>query len=446
MQIKDHTNDGLTHEFTIVIPAADIEKAAEKELQEIGKKVKIDGFRPGKVPANVLKQKYGKNVMGEVVQKSVDGSARELMEEKDLRPADKPELEITEFEEGGDLTYTLKMEVIPAMPKIDYAKVKVEKLAYEIDEAEVEKSLERLAEQYKGFETKGEDAKAEMNDAVMIDFIGRIDGEAFPGGTGNDTQLVLGAGQFIPGFEEQLVGSKAGDKVDVEVSFPEEYHSKDLAGKPAVFETTVKDVLVAEKATKFDDEFAKKINFETMDKLKEAIRESLEGNYSEVARSKEKKSLFDALDGVLKVELPQKMVGKEFDSVMAQYEKAKEAGQLPEAEAKKKEADVKKEYQELSERRVKLGLLLAHIAEEEKIQINQQELTQAMFKQAQQFPGQEAKVMEYYQQNPQMMEELRGPILEEKAVDFLFEKVERTEKKVSLKELLDEEEETAKAA
>ncbi len=446
MNITQQNQDGLKYHFTATVSANELEKQMDKELKKISKQVKMNGFRPGKVPMKVVKQKYGKNVIGEVVQNSVDDAARKIFTQEKIRPADKPQIEIANYEEGKDLTFTMDVEVIPPMPEIDFSTISVEKYVYDIEDSEVEEALERLAGQQKDFAPKAKDSKAEQGDAVKIDFIGRIDGDAFEGGTANDVQLELGGGQFIPGFEDQLVGSKAGDKVDVKVTFPESYHKADLAGKEAVFETTVNEVLSAEAIKEYDDAFAKKIGFDTIDTLKDMIKTQLSNNYQEAAHAKEKKVLFDALDEKVDVEAPGGMVAREFDAIWQQYTQAKEAGQIDEDDKKKSDDELKTEYREVAVRRVKLGLLLAHIAEENKILVSKEELQQAIMRQARGFPGQEQRVMEFYKENPQHMEELRGPILEEKAVQFVLEKVKREDVKTTTKALLEEDEEGAKAA
>ena len=442
MQITEKKHEGLHYEFAVTVPAADIAKTVDEELVTLGKKVKISGFRPGKVPLSVLRQRYQKEVMGEVLENTINKASRELMEERKLRPALQPDIKVTSFEEGKDLTFDMELDVLPDLPEIKYEGIKVPEYTYEVPADEVEEGLKRVAESRSELEDK--DGAAEKGDVATIDFIGRIEGDAFEGGTANDVPLELGGGQFIPGFEDQLVGKKAGDKVDVEVSFPENYHSADLAGKPAVFETTVKKVS-AKKAPELTDELAKGLGFESIDAVRDAIKEQIGGDYAVAARNKAKKELFDALDEAVKFDLPAKMIDLEFDNVWKQVEEAKKAGD-PAMEGKSDD-ELKDEYKAISARRVRLGILLAEVGRANNIQITNEELSAAVMQQARQYPGQEDKIFEFYRSNPQQLEQMRGPILEEKAVDFLLGKVSREEVKVDAKDLfLDDDEAAAKEA
>jgi trigger factor len=440
MQITEKKHEGLHYEFAVTVPAADIAKTVDEELITLGKKVKISGFRPGKVPLEVLRKRYQKDVMGEVLQNTVNKATRDLLTERKLRPSMQPDISITSFEEGADLSFDMTLEVMPDMPDIHYEKITVSEYTYEIPQEEIDEGLQRVAQSRTHLHDK--DGKAEKGDVTTIDFIGRIDGEAFEGGTANDVPLEIGGGQFIPGFEEQLIGAQAGDKVNVEVSFPENYHSKELAGKPAIFETTVKKV--SEKHTpEPSDKLAKELGFDDLDGLREAVKSQIDADYASAARNKAKKDLFDALDEAVSFEIPKKMAEAEFDNVWKQVEEAKKQGD-PEMEGKSDE-QLKKEYTRISDRRVRLGILLAEVGRENNIQITNEELSAVVMQQARQYPGQEDKIFEYYRGNPQQLEQLRGPILEEKAVDFLLGKVSRTEVKVDAKDLFRDDEAPAKA-
>lgn len=444
MDIKQTKNDGLSYTYDVVVGAAALDAEMETELQSVGKKVKIPGFRPGKVPMGVLKQKYGKNVMGDVIQNTVNNATRKLLEDNKLRPAMQPDIKITEFEEGSDLKFTVEVDVLPEIEEPKYESFEVEQLVFEVPDEEVESALSELVGSRKHFHGKPADEKAEMGDAVKIDFLGKKDGVAFPGGAAEGFQLELGSGQFIPGFEEQLVGAKAGDKKDLEVTFPKEYHSADLAGAPVVFEVTVHEVLEPH-TPEADDKFAKELGLESLDKLKEAIHDKIKADYDGLARSKAKKALFDVLEEKLKLDTPKKMVEMEFEGIWKRIQQLIE--QKDESVEGKSEDELREEYKAIAERRVRLGIFLSEVGRINNLQVTREELTGAVMSQARNYPGQEQKVLEFYQQNPNEVDQLRGPILEEKAVDFLLEKVKRTERKVTIEELMkaDEEDEAPKA-
>lgn len=437
MQVSELKKENLEREYKVVVDAKTIEKKMEEKLKSLGNRVKIPGFRPGKIPVKVLKQRYGKSVMGEVLEMTVNTTSGDMLKEKGERPALQPKIEITDYDEGKDLEYKISYEVLPELPEIDVKKLKLEKLVYELPKGEVDDGIKRLAERQKSFNPRAASAKAKDGDAVKIDFEGFIDGTAFQGGKAEGHTLELGSGQFIPGFEEQLVGTKAGDDVTVKVMFPKEYHSQDLAGKDAEFKVKVHEVLAPE-AAKIDDEFAKGLGFESLEKLKEMIESQLRKEYDEVVRTKQKKQLFDALEDGYNFDAPKGMVELEFNMIWERLQEAKKQG---DETLDKPDEELREEYQAIANRRVRLGLLLAEVGRKNNLKVTQDELSRAVMDHARMFPGQESKVFEFYQQNPQQLEELRGPILEEKAVDFLFDKISFTEKKVSLEELLKEDEE-----
>lgn len=441
MQITAKEQSGLSHSFSVVVPAKDVETQMESELQSLGKKVKMPGFRPGKVPLAVLKQKYSKDVMGDVLQNTVAKATQSVIDEKKLRPALRPDVKIVSFEEGADLAFDVTVEVLPEIPAIDFAKITVDELTYELPEAEVEEGLKRLAKTRQ--HTHSHDGAAEMGHVVKIDFLGKKDGIAFPGGEGKGFQLQLGSNQFIPGFEEQLVGMKAGDARTISVTFPEKYHSKDLAGAAATFDVTVHEVLRLH-APDVNDELAASLGFTDLENLKNAVRQQIDVEYKAAARAKAKKQLFDALDELADFEIPQGMLKMESESIMQQVAEAKKAGD-PELKDKSDD-ELKAEYEAISERRVRLGLLLSHIARTHELQITREEVTAAVMSQARNYPGQEDKVFEFYRKNPQQIEELRGPILEEKSVDFILGKVTRTPKPISIEDLMKDDEDAAKPA
>lgn len=433
MQIKETAKKGLKREYTVTVPAKDVEAQTEAKLKEVGQTAKIAGFRPGHIPVNMLKQRYGKSVMGEVLEKSVHDATHKVIDEKKLRPALQPEIKITSFEEGKDLEFTMSVELFPEVPEIDLKKIEIEKPTFDIAEKDVDEAVERLAERNKVRKPKADSAKAAKGDVVRIDFKGLKDGVAFDGGTAENFSLELGSGQFIPGFEDQLIGAKKGDDVKVDVTFPKEYHAQDLAGKPVVFEVKVHEVLTSE-AAKVNDEFAKEIGFDSLKALKGSIKEHLAKDYEQYARNRMKKDLFDKLEDVCTFEVPEGMVESEFKQIWAKLKQAQEQGDP--SVAGRDDQELEKEYRGIAERRVRLGVFLAELGRKQKVQVSQQELMGAVVEQARQFPGQEHQVVEFYQKNPAHIEELRGPLFEDKVVDNIFNEVKTKEKKISLEELV----------
>lgn len=440
MQITTQEKSGLSHNFQVVVSAAEVDQQLETELQAVSKKVKMPGFRPGKVPLAVLKQKYSKDVMGDVLEALVNKAARQITEEHKLRPALQPEIKITSFEEGADLAFDITIEVMPEVPAIDFSKITVDEYTYELPETEVNEGLARLAKTRQ--HTHTHDGAAELGHVVKIDFLGKRDGVPFAGGAGKGFQLELGSGQFIPGFEEQLVGMKAGDERTINVTFPAEYHSKDLAGAAVTFDVTVHEVLRLH-APEIDDKLAESLGFKDLENLKNAVRQQIDFEYKAAARTKAKKQLFDALDKLATFPVPAGMLKLEVDSILKQVDEAKKAGD-PELKDKTDE-QIKEEYTTISERRVRLGILLSDVARTNNLQITREELSAAVMSQARQYPGQEDKVFEFYRKNPQEVNELRGPILEEKSVDFLLSQVTRAQKPVTIAELMKDEDDDAKA-
>jgi trigger factor len=432
LKITQTENKKLKRGYEVVVEAPALETRIEAALKKAGAKAKIPGFRPGHVPLKVLRQRYGKSVMGEVIERTVNDAALEVTSSKDERPAMQPKIEITDYKEGGNLSFKIEYEVMPAMPKVDFSKISIEKLVTEATEQEIKEALGRIAESNRKLSSKAKTAKAALGDTVRIDFKGFIGKEAFPGGEAADFNLELGSGQFIPGFEDQLVGVKAGDKLDVNVPFPKEYHSADLAGKKAKFEVTVHEVLGAE-IPKIDNEFAQSIGMDSLEKLTGIVRQQIQREYDSVSRTKMKKDLFDQLDAVATFDAPEGMVEMEVNSILSQFDEAKKRGEI---DASRDEKELRAEYASIAERRVRLGIFLSNFASDNKIQVAKEELTAAVMEQARAYPGQSQKIFEFYQQHPESLQELRGPILEEKAVDLILKKVKSSEKKVSPEALL----------
>jgi trigger factor len=442
MQVKANAHKGLSYSYSVTVPAAALEEQMATELKAYGQRAKIPGFRPGKIPLAVLKQRFSKDVMGEVLQRSINKATREVIDNNKLRPAMAPEVKITEFKEGGDLQFDMELEVIPDVPKIAYEKFTVDDYRCEVAENKVEESLARLAATRRHLHK--EEGAAKLGSVVKIDFVGKIDGEAFSGGAAKGHMLELGAGQFIPGFEEQLVGAKPGDEVAVKVDFPKDYHSEALAGKPAVFDVTVHEVHRVH-VPEVNEQLASGFGFEDLQALKKAVATQMAEELARAARDRSKKQLFDLLDEKVSFDVPSRMVKAEFDTIWKQIEEARARGDKSLTE--KSEADLRKEYEKIAERRVRLGIVLSEIGRAEKLEITREEVSAAVMQQARAFPGQEEKIFEFYRKNPQQVDELRGPILEEKAVDWILGKVKRVEKKIAMEELLapDEEEEDASA-
>ena len=455
MQVTETLSSGLKREYKVVVNAAELDKELNARLQELSAKANIKGFRPGKVPVPHLKRVYGKSAMAEVVQKTIDDKSKALLDEKNLKPAYQPEVKLPQDEaevnaimDGkGDLAFSIAFEVIPSFDIQDHSGLDLVRHVVEVTEDEIAATLKRLSSQAKSFEEK--QGAAEKGDKLAINFVGTIDGTAFDGGTAEDVELEIGSGQFIPGFEDQLIGAKAGDELTVKVTFPESYGVKELAGKPAEFATKVTKVS-APTETAIDDDFAKKMGFEDLAKLKDMVKERMAAEFGQMTNMKMKRDVLDALDKLYSFELPEKLVEAEFNGIWNAL-----TGEM--ARAKKSfedegtsEDDARKEYRTISERRVRLGLVLGTLGEKEGIQVNEQELQQALMNRMRQFPGQEKQVMDYYRKTPAALVELRGPIFEQKVVDLIVGKAKVTDKTVTKEELQtmvqDEDEDLAGAA
>jgi trigger factor len=442
MQVTETNSKGLKREFQVIVVAADIERRLMAELSKLSHQVRMPGFRPGKAPVALLKKLHAKNLMGQILEETVNENTRQLMEERKLRPALQPQITVVKFEDGSDLEYTVAVEIIPEIKAPDFSGLKLEKLVVRATDEEVNASLQRLADQQKSFEAAAKTHKAASGDALIMDFLGRIDGVAFDGGAAEDYQLELGSGAFIPGFEDQLIGVKAGDKVDVKVSFPENYGAKPLAGKDAVFEVTVKEVQKP-VAVKIDDELAKRMGLEDLEALKKAVREQTEQEYVSLSRTRLKRSLLDALAASHDFEVPSGMVELEFQQIWEQLKRDIERQAAVQSEGGEEGETVEElddaaaaEYRSIAERRVRLGLLLSEVGVANNIAIRQEEVNRLIAQEARQFPGQEKMVFEFYQKNPQALAQLRAPLYEDKVVDFITEMAKITEKEVSREELL----------
>lgn len=444
MQITETSADGLKREYKVVIAAADIAQKVDARLSELGRNVRLPGFRPGKVPMSMLKKRYGAHVMGEVLEQAVGDSSAQAMRERGLRPALQPRIEIVSFEEGADLEYKMNVELLPDITPAPLAEIELERLKPEIPESEIDRQLERIAENNR--KTTPVDRPAESGDAVVIDFVGRVGGVEFPGGKGENHTLRLGSNQFIAGFEDQLLGAKAGEKRIVKVTFPKEYGNEELAGKEAEFEVDVKEVRAFEPGG-VDEDLAQRIGFDSLEELKKTIREQLERDFAQLARQKLKRQVLDALAARHDFPVPSGMVDLEFETIWKQLEEERKRNPESASEdAGKSEDELKAEYRKIAERRVRLGLLLSEIGRQNNIQVTNEEVNRAIVQEARRFPGQERKVVEFYRNNPDALANLRAPIYEDKVIDFIVEMAKVTEKPVSPEELLKPEPDEEQAA
>ena len=445
MNVTELKSEGLKKEFKVVIPFKDFDKKVDEKINVIAKTTKLPGFRPGKAPKEMLKQKYCASVMGEVLDETVRNAADEVIRSKKLRPAMMPDIKITAFSDGKDVEFEISLENLPEIKTGDFSKIELEKLMAEVPAEEVSKALEYLAKARKETVKVEDNRAAAKGDTTVIDFVGSVDGVEFQGGKGSNYPLELGSGSFIPGFEDQLMGKKVGDKVDVNVKFAENYHAKDLAGKDAVFAVEVKELRSA-KPVEINDDFAKSLGEESLDKLKSVIAERIKGDYETASRMKLKRALLDNLDKAYNFEVPQGLVDAEYKSIEAQYQQAKKYNQLDESEKAKSEKDLLAEYKDIALRRVKLGLLLSEIGKEAKIEITPDDINKAIMNEAKKYPGQEKAVFDYYLKNKQAVESLKAPVFEEKIVDHILSKAKVNEKTVSIEELynFDEDKKQAK--
>lgn len=443
MQLKQIKSEKLKRIYDVTVPANAIESKMNQKLQQLSQQIKMPGFRPGKVPLDIIRKKHGQRVMGEVLETVVSETMQKAISQEKLKPALQPKVEIKTFEEGKDLTYSMELEVLPEVPAIDLSAIEITKTVVDLAESDIQNAIERIAEGVKDYQPADSARAAKQGDAVKIDFKGYIGDEPFEGGEAKDYQLALGSGSFIPGFEDQLVGAKSGEQKKITVTFPENYPSRQLAGKDAVFEVKVNSVLEA-KSQAVDETLAKKLGFESLEKLKQATRDQLAKEIERVVRMRSKKELFDTLDTLCDFLIPEQMEKAEFDSIWQQLQHAKEHN--PEAEEfKTPEAELRKEYEAMSRRRVRLGILLAELGKEWNVRVSPQELQQAMIDEARRFPGQETQVIEYFRQHPGQLETLRGPILEEKVVEQMFGKIKFKETRITLEQLRSEEEDEGDA-
>jgi trigger factor len=442
MQVTETLSQGLKREFKVVIPASDLAERLNSQLAEMKDKVRINGFRPGKVPTAHLKRVYGRSVMAEVLQTAINEANQKIVTDNNLKlalepkidfPTDQAEVEAA-LEAKGDLNVGVKIEILPTFDVGNFDDVEITRLKADISDEEVQQTLDRMASQNRTYVAREEGAAAENGDKLSIDFVGKIGDELFEGGTGENIDVVLGSDSFIPGFEAQLIGAKAGDQRTVNVAFPENYTATHLAGRDASFDVTVKSVSAPGELV-MDDEFAKQFGFDSLDKLKDAIRSNIERDYTRASRDKLKRALLDALDKKYAFELPEGLVEQEFSGIWTQVENEQKAGGKSFEEEGTTEEAARADYRRIAERRVRLGLVLAEVGQSANVQVTDDEVTQALLERARQFPGQEKMVWDYYRNNPEALAQLRAPVFEEKVVDHIVGMAKVTEQTVSKDEL-----------
>ena len=446
MQVIETLAEGLKREIKVIIPASELAAGMEARLGEVKDKVRINGFRPGKVPPAHLKKVYGKSIVADLVNELVRTKPTEILAERGEKSATQPDIAMTEDKDEAerilaaeaDLEFTVSYEVIPAFEVQSVEGLKVTREVVEIPESEVEAQVLQIAESARSFETK--DGAAENGDRVTMNYLGKVDGVAFDGGAAEDAELVLGSGRFIPGFEDQLVGVKAGDEKTITVTFPADYPAANLAGKEANFDITVKEVAAA-AAVEINDELAEKLGLESAEKLKEIVKGQIESQYGNVTRQKVKRQILDQLDEMYKFDTPSRLVDAEFENIWRQINTDLAQSGKTFADEDTTEEAAREEYRKLAERRVRLGLVLSEIGEKAGVQVTDEEMQQSLFQQLRQFPGQEKQILEYFQKTPGAAASLRAPIFEEKVVDHLLGEIKVTDKSVSKDELMADDEE-----
>jgi trigger factor len=450
MQVTETLSEGLKREYKVVVPAADLDAKVNARLDEMKERVRINGFRPGKVPVSHLRRMYGRSAMAEVIEATVRDTNDKIVSERGYKLAAQPKVTLP-TEQGAieqliagktDLNYTIAVEIVPPIELADFKTIKLTRLTADVSDAEVDEGISRIAEQNKPYTPKAEGETAAKDDRVTISFAGSIDGKPFEGGSGDDAAVLIGSNTFIPGFEDQLIGIAAGETRTLKVKFPEHYQAEALAGKDAEFVVTAKSI-EAPGAVKADDEFAKSLGLESIAKLREAVKDRIVRDHQGMSRQKIKRGLLDELDRLHKFEPPPTLVEEEFERVWKSVESEMETEKKTFADENTTEEKARAEYRAIAERRVRLGLVLAEIGEKNNITVTDEELNRALMERVRQFTGQEQRVYDYYRQNPEAVASLRAPIFEEKVVDFLLELASVTENKVPREELYKEEDESA---
>ncbi len=443
MHVTETENSGLSRTFEVRIEARDLADRLAKRIDEIQPQVRLKGFRPGKVPASHIRKMFGRSMMDEIIDDTVRETSQKAMDERELRPAAFPEIDMNSDAEAvakgeADLAFQMRVEVMPEFEPMELRGLTLTRPTAEISDDDVMSALEEVAKDQKVYHPKKKGSKAEDGDKVKIDFVGKIDGEAFEGGSADDVDIVIGAGRFIPGFEENLVGVKTGDKTKFDITFPEDYPSADLAGKPAVFEVKVKEIGAPEEA-KLDDELAKQLGLESLDSLKDVVRKNLERENDNQSRQRLKRRLLDKLDEAHAFDLPERMVSTEFDAIWRAVKADLERGEVEPEDEGKSEDELQADYKKIAERRVRLGLVLAEIGRRSNIDVTEEEMARAINMEARRYPGREREVAQYFASNAQARAQLRAPIYEEKVVDYILELAEVSDEAVSREDLFKDE-------
>lgn len=441
MQVTETVSEGLKRQLKVIVPATELKSRVTTKLEDIQGKVKLNGFRPGKVPIERVRQLYGRSVMAEVLEQTVGESSAKALEERKERPAFQPDIKLPEDQQvvermidgASDLEFTMSFEILPKIELVDLKSIKLDKEVAEPSADDVQQSINRLLQANVSYEAK--DGEAAEGDRLTIDYKGSVDGVPFEGGAGEDAFIVIGSGRFIPGFEEGLIGAKAGEQRDLKVAFPADYQAPHLAGKDAVFDITVKEVSKPVDA-KADDDFAKSLGLDSLEKLEDAIKAQLQKELDAASRSRVKKVLLDALDERHNFEIPPTLVQSEFDLVWRNVERQMEQSKATFESEGTTEEKARADYRKMAERRVRLGLILSEIGNQNEIKITEEELRRAVIDRAKQFPGQEREVLELYRKHPNALNELRAPVYEEKVISFTLEMVNVSEKKIGSEELL----------
>ncbi|MFN3911064.1 trigger factor [Hyphomonas sp.] len=442
MEVTQTKADGLSRTFAVTVSAGELQAKLAQRIEEIRPTMRLKGFRPGKVPAAHVRKMYGRDLMGELIDKLVNETNQKALEDSALRPAGQPNVhmegDIEKIVKGeADLSYHMHVDVMPEFTPVEAGTLTINRPVAEVTDAQIDESLTRIAGQNTKYEPRDEAAAAEDGDAVVIDFVGKIDGEAFEGGSAEQQSVVIGANRFIPGFEEQLLGVKAGEEKDLNVSFPDDYPAANLAGKAAVFEVKVHEVR-APKTPDIDDEFATGLGLESLEQLRGLVKDQLSAEHANASRSKAKRDLLDKLDAAHSFDLPPGMVEQEFNQIWQQLQTEMDAGRVTAEDKEKPEEDLKAEYRKIAERRVRLGLVLAEMGRISDVRITEQEVNQALIREARQYPGQEREVVQFFQKNPNAMAQLRAPIYEDKVVDHILSVATVEETSVSREDLFKE--------
>jgi len=446
MQVTETLNDGLQREIKIVVPARDLDEKLTKRLDEAKGKVRLNGFRPGKVPAGHLRKTYGRSFMAELLNEILTEIPRNILQERGERSATQPQIDMSKDEQemekilagGHDFSFTMSYEIIPAIELKPYDTIAVTREVAEVGEKEVDERVTQVLSSNRSY-TEKSDAAVEQ-DRVTIDYVGKIDGEAFENGSAEEANLVLGSKSFIPGFEEQLIGVKAGDEKTITVTFPEEYAAQHLAGKEATFDIKVRAVAAPDELV-MDDDAAKKLGIESLDRLRSIVREQIESQYGEITRQKVKRQILDALDQDYQFEAPSRLIDAEFNNIWNQITRDLAEENRSFEDENTTEDAAREEYRKLAERRVRLGLVLSEIGEKAGVSVSEEEMQQAVYAQVRRFPGQEKELLDFFRNTPDALVSLRAPIFEEKVIDHLLTVVSVTDKTVTVEELQKEEEE-----